>query len=116
MSHSPEQRAEIIRLWNETDMTAGAIARELGLRSRNVVIGVCSRSRDKGCDVHRRTTSGGGKPRAARTPKVKPLPPQPAAIETKPVALELRERHQCCWPLWPHQETGAPDFPVCGAD
>lgn len=43
------------------------------------------------------------------------LPPAPAKIETHPVALEQAGHRHCRWPLWKHDESGGPDFLVCGA-
>jgi hypothetical protein len=48
-------------------------------------------------------------------PRAKALPAV-TVIESVPVSLLKSTLTQCHFPLWPHEDTGAPDFMVCGAE
>ncbi len=103
LARAPNIKDAILDLWAESK-SAGAIAKDLRLKSRNVVIGVVSRARAKGdpramlkfagTETQMRAAAGrkGGRSFAygADQPKSAPKPRTPRPVESKPRRSVLR--------------------------
>lgn len=90
----------VVELW-EQQLSSGQIAIELGLVSRNVVIGIIDRARRAGLVLRKRNGSPQQPtaPRAGKPPPPRPELPPPRAVpvESKPIPFIDRTMFQCAW-------------------
>lgn len=110
-AHADELKTHVEGLWN-AGHSAAVIARMIDGLTRNAVIGIVHRLRNRGGDMRARPPRD-PKPVAVAVPE-----PPPAVVDCTPllVPMERRTEAQCPYPMWPDDAaSGGPDFLVCGA-
>lgn len=111
-----ERIAQLKSLWNE-GLSATQVARVLTGVSRNAVIGKLCRlglaGRFGPARPNRRSAIPRRGPPNAAVPPPPPPPQEPMPDPLRVPLVELQSWH-CRFPLWGHNESGAPNFEYCG--